>query len=108
MRLFILLSLLFVMIGANAQSITKTSTAVSISYPLEDYEKAVKSSSSMIPSKKGRAWSVNTDKWETTFSANVYSLRKNGIEIYSSTTIAAIRAKYLSELLGIPMSKINS
>lgn len=88
--------------GVQAQSITKSANSVTVSYPLEDYEKAVKASSAQIASKEGCSWTVDGVKWETTFINSMYILRRNGVEIYSSTTIAAIRAKYLSELLGIP------
>lgn len=99
-----IISLFMIMAAAstNAQSINKTTTMVTVSYSIDEYEKAVKASAGMIPSKKTLEWTAE-GKWQSVYSGSAYTLYHNGVAVYSSTTIAAIRAKYISVLLGIPM-----
>jgi hypothetical protein len=89
--------------GIQAQTLSQLGVTYTVAY--NDAEKAVKQSASEIPSKKGCEWTSNVKsiiRWKTTFIDNTYTLYKNDIGVYSSSTIQAIRGYYLADLLGKP------
>ena len=73
---------------------------------LSDEEKAVKSSSSCIKSKQDIRWEthINSIKimWEVKYlkDQKLYFLYRDHAKYYESSTIAGIRSKYASDLLG--------
>lgn len=69
-------------------------------------EKAIKSSSSLIKPKQNIEWETTLNgkkiNWKVSYikETKQYTLFMNSIKWYESTTIAGIRSKYASELLG--------
>lgn len=108
----ILLVCIFTFIALNievqAQSITKVGYVYNVEY--NDVEKSVKASTAAITAKaakEGLSWTTTiTSKitWKISCpDKKTYILYKDGVNIYESTTIAGIKSKYQSELLGKPL-----
>jgi len=73
---------------------------------ISDEEKAIKSSSSCIKAKQDIKWETHINKqvimWEVKYikDTKMYLLYKSHTKYYESYTIAGIRSKYASDLLG--------
>lgn len=101
--LCILFCLLAFTINVKAQTVNKTTNGYNIE--ISDKEKAIKASVACIKAKTNYEWTTNTStliKWKLEFfkDSKKYILYKNGVKDYESTTIAAIKSRYVSELLG--------
>lgn len=102
---FLIVLLVFMASGTNAQSIMINNDG-RVMVELSDEEKAIKSSSGCIKSKEDVRWEthLNTVKimWEVKYikDSKMYLLYKNHVKYYESSTIAGIRSKYASDLLG--------
>lgn len=103
MKKIISISLIGFSLSLFGQSITKTANGFSLE--MQDEEKIVKSSSSMIKAKETASWATSIEsliKWKSEYNKETknYTLYKNGVKYYESTTITGIRSKYASDLLG--------
>lgn len=73
---------------------------------MSEEEKAIKISSSLIKPKTDIVWVTHINKvivnWKLTYNKDtkMYILYKASIKYYESSTIAGIRSKYASSLLG--------
>lgn len=73
---------------------------------LGDEEKAIKTSSSLIKAKTDVEWftEINSQQisWKVKYNKDtkMYLLYKQGLKYYESSTIAGVRSKYASDLLG--------
>ena len=90
-------------VKVQAQTVSKTANGYNIE--ISDEEKAVKASVACIKAKTNYEWTTNTSslvKWKLEFfkDSKKYILYKNGVKDYESTTIAAIKSRYVSDLLG--------
>lgn len=103
--LFVITLLLSLVYSGNSQSIMINNSGT---YMLEmsEEEKAVKSSSTMIKAKTDLSWETHINsiplQWKVTYNKElkIYTLFRNGLKYYESSTIAGIRSKYASDLLG--------
>src|SRR5690606_38980931 len=104
--IFILLAVILVLgTSLQAQSIIINNDG-RIMVELADEEKAIKSSSSCIKAKQDIAWETTINNinilWKVSYSKDtkIYTLYKHNLKYYESSTIAGIRSKYASDLLG--------
>ena len=73
---------------------------------LSDEEKAIKTSSSLIKAKQDLVWETHINNiitsWKVSYikDTKMYILYKHHVKYYESSTIAGIRSKYASDLLG--------
>lgn len=102
---FVIILLLGLINAGQSQSIM-VDNQNRVMVELSDEEKAIKSSSGCIKSKKDVKWEthINSVKiiWEVKYikDTKLYFLYRNNIKYYESSTIAGIRSKYASDLLG--------
>lgn len=107
--LFILSVFMLISVVSFSQSIRGNADG-SYAIDIVDSEKAVKMSASGIKAKQENiVWSTNIDQlieWRLTFNKNtkMYTLFKNGVKYFESTTIAAIKGRYTADLLGVEVS----
>ena len=92
-------------LSTNAQSIMIDNHG-RVMVELSDEEKAIKSSSGCIKAKQDLRWEthINSVKimWEVKYlkDQKLYLLYRDHVKYYESSTIAGIRSKYASDLLG--------
>ena len=102
---FLIVLLIFMASGTNAQSIAINNDGRYM-IELSDEEKAIKTSSSLIKAKQDLVWETHINKivvnWKVVFikDTKMYILYKHHVKYYESSTIAGIRSKYASDLLG--------
>lgn len=103
--IFFVLLILSLTLKGNSQSIM-VDNQNRLMLVMSEEEKAIKASSSCILAKKDIKWEthINSVKmiWEVKFEKDtkLYTLYKNSIKYYESSTITGIRSKYASDLLG--------
>ena len=103
--MLILCLILSLVYGGNAQSIAINNDG---RYMIEmsEEEKAIKTSSSLIMPKTDVVWETHINKvmvsWKIVYNKDtkMYTLYKTNLKYYESSTIAGIRSKYASDLLG--------
>lgn len=102
---FLIVLLVFMASSTNAQSIAINNDGRYM-IELSDEEKAIKTSSSLIKAKTDLVWETHINNvivsWKVMFikDTKMYVLYKHHIKYYESSTIAGIRSKYASDLLG--------
>ena len=103
--IFFALLILSLTVKGNSQSIM-VDNQNRLMLVMSEEEKAIKSSSSCIKAKQDIKWEthINSVKiiWEIKYikDTKIYTLYKNSIKHYESSTITGIRSKYASDLLG--------
>jgi hypothetical protein len=102
---YLIILLLFVVNIATSQSIAINNDGRYI-IEMSEEEKAIKTSAGLIKAKTDVTWETNINNirisWKIAYNKDtkLYLLYKHNAKYYESSTIAGVKSKYASDLLG--------